>query len=658
LALAAVAGLLITNKIARADVLYDSITPINDHFANNVSNGIGITVNVGAPDTFIGGIYGISASAQEITGLDVSIDNATSYNSSTGGYNSPGTTFTALKETAYFWQTVSPGSNPVFSNYLGSRTIYFTSAPPPGYFTWYGENGGAVGANPTWSFGTNPLLLNSSGGSGTSTIGVAFNIQGTTDTISNGNYAAANYSNYQYLTTPITSGVAPTNGSNPSLYYFRNAAGLTNGNFNWSSDSRTISSSYVDVPVRIFGGSPVNYNWINLSGGNYTDSTCYSPSGAPTAIDNVFFNLSSSSPYTVTIPSQLVYASTVSIQNDNVVFDLPGTESQIYFSAALNVGVAQSTTSPITGNLLVESHTQLNSYGNLAEAGKIVIGGNGGTGTLTVAPLIYVYSDSDTSIAANSKIVVQQYGLFETQTLTFAGVSNAWQGKLDLNSGDVIVDNGSIATITNQLKSGYNGGAWNGSGIVSSAAANDSTHLTAVGALVNNDGSGNPLYGTNTSLGTFDQINNDPAVGAILLRYTYYGDANLDGKVDSADYVRIDNGFIGKLTGWQNGDFNYDGVVNGSDYTLIDNAFNMQGVNIVTGDAVSASVKFSDIAGVERPIGADNSASASDSVTADGSQVSAQSTAEIATSAVPEPTSLGLVALGAGCMLGRRARRK
>jgi hypothetical protein len=63
----------------------------------------------------------------------------------------------------------------------------------------------------------------------------------------------------------------------------------------------------------------------------------------------------------------------------------------------------------------------------------------------------------------------------------------------------------------------------------------------------------------------------------VLIKYTWYGDANLDGKVDGSDYSRIDSGFLAHATGWANGDFNYDNTVNGSDYTLIDNAFNTQG---------------------------------------------------------------------------------
>jgi hypothetical protein len=75
----------------------------------------------------------------------------------------------------------------------------------------------------------------------------------------------------------------------------------------------------------------------------------------------------------------------------------------------------------------------------------------------------------------------------------------------------------------------------------------------------------------------------------VLIKYTYYGDATLDGSVSSADYTLIDNGYLSNLTGWQNGDFNYDGVINGSDYTLIDNAFNQQGAAISGEIAVSTA---------------------------------------------------------------------
>lgn len=52
------------------------------------------------------------------------------------------------------------------------------------------------------------------------------------------------------------------------------------------------------------------------------------------------------------------------------------------------------------------------------------------------------------------------------------------------------------------------------------------------------------------------------------------GDANLDGRVNFDDYARIDNGFNNHLTGWQNGDFDGNGRINFDDYALIDSSFN------------------------------------------------------------------------------------
>jgi hypothetical protein len=111
------------------------------------------------------------------------------------------------------------------------------------------------------------------------------------------------------------------------------------------------------------------------------------------------------------------------------------------------------------------------------------------------------------------------------------------------------------------------------------------------------------------------------ADGDVLVKYTYYGDTNLDGQVDGTDYSRIDNGYISHLSGWYNGDFNYDGVIDGSDYTLIDNAYNTQGASL----AAETAAATAQIAG--------------------GSS-----------SAVPEPATLGLLAIGAMGLLGRRRR--
>ena len=180
-------------------------------------------------------------------------------------------------------------------------------------------------------------------------------------------------------------------------------------------------------------------------------------------------------------------------------------------------------------------------------------------------------------------------------------------GTLDLTANDLDVQGGNLLTVTALVAEGYNNGKWNGAGIDSSTAAGNTTHLTALGVI--------------TSVGT--TLDGSPvAAGDVLVKYTYYGDTNLDGKVDGSDYSRIDSGFLTHATGWFNGDFNYDGVVNGSDYTLMDNAFNTQGALLASAIADPAALATDQIVG---------------------------------TSSVPEPASFALISVAVTGLLGRPA---
>ncbi len=118
---------------------------------------------------------------------------------------------------------------------------------------------------------------------------------------------------------------------------------------------------------------------------------------------------------------------------------------------------------------------------------------------------------------------------------------------LDLADNDLIVHTNSPATVLAQLfnwiKSGRNNGDWNGNGIASSNAT-DSTGLGIA-----------------------------PQDASVLVKYTWNGDANLDGLVNADDYFLIDSGFISQHPGYHNGDLNYDGAVNADDYFLIDSSF-------------------------------------------------------------------------------------
>ena len=219
--------------------------------------------------------------------------------------------------------------------------------------------------------------------------------------------------------------------------------------------------------------------------------------------------------------------------------------------------------------------------------------------------------------------------------LQLASVSvGDYSSQVDVANTDFIVHNANdnsdgtsgASGVSYEIGLGFANGTWQGNGIVSSAARNDTTHLTTLGSIENSEdqtSAGTALYKTFDGVQVVD---NDA-----LVKYTYYGDANLDGKVDGSDYSLIDYAYAANqsgdsfpLTGWYYGDFNYDGVIDGSDYTLIDNAFNSQGA------AFSGSVPdaiISDL--IAEPSG---------------------------TTAVPEPATLGLVSMVVLCILKRRLR--
>jgi hypothetical protein len=175
----------------------------------------------------------------------------------------------------------------------------------------------------------------------------------------------------------------------------------------------------------------------------------------------------------------------------------------------------------------------------------LTVNGNGGNDTIT---LLYTHGDPlPNTIHVNGTFTI--LGLTGTNPL--AGTT------LDIGRSTVFINyvpgSDPIAAIKSYLATGYNGGAWTGTAtastgaITSTAAKNAVNHNTAIGYADWTDGSG---------------VNTKP--NTIELKYTLYGDANLDATVNSAD-LQVLLSSLNVAGAWDTGDFTYDGVVNSAD---------------------------------------------------------------------------------------------
>jgi hypothetical protein len=208
---------------------------------------------------------------------------------------------------------------------------------------------------------------------------------------------------------------------------------------------------------------------------------------------------------------------------------------------------------------------------------------NGGNFTIAV-------SGSDTGRAGYELLLELVTPVAETEPNNTAATATATNLGLDSGEQNHVVVRGEIPAATTDvdfytivlgvgdvlfavIKSGRNGGSWNGTGVKTSSI----TSITGL-ALARN------FNGSSALMSTFSQ-NEAVGVNDVLVKFSYNGDADLSGVVDATDYGYIDRGFLSRqdsdpnndLLYYQNGDFNYDGSINISDYFLIDSAYSMQG---------------------------------------------------------------------------------
>jgi hypothetical protein len=156
---------------------------------------------------------------------------------------------------------------------------------------------------------------------------------------------------------------------------------------------------------------------------------------------------------------------------------------------------------------------------------------------------------------------------------------------LDVARGELIVRGSDSGAILALVKRGFNGGDWSGRGIRSSVAAMEPA--TALG-VAGSGGAG------------------DASDDATLVKYVYYGDADLSGAVGADDFARFVAGYgrggagvdgagtggAGAGVGWSDGDFDYSGRVDATDFERFLLGLRNDPQRALSADLFSAIVDF------------------------------------------------------------------
>jgi hypothetical protein len=249
------------------------------------------------------------------------------------------------------------------------------------------------------------------------------------------------------------------------------------------------------------------------------------------------------------------------------------------FPGVLSIGANTGSTGVynLSGGTVESGSVQLSPFGGDAtfnhSAGAVVLPADLSLGDPTLPGLTGKALYNHTGGAVS----VQQLNIGSTGTFKQAGGTlrtnqltiDLAGGRVDLTNQSMVVEysgtTSAMATIRTYLKGGYNGGAWDGSGIGSSVAGASG----AVGAAEASELLG--ISGTNTA-----QWNGQTVDGtSVLLQYTLGGDATLDGAVDFNDLVKLAQNYntIGQMR-WTTGDFNYDNNVDFADLVLLAQNYN------------------------------------------------------------------------------------
>lgn len=277
------------------------------------------------------------------------------------------------------------------------------------------------------------------------------------------------------------------------------------------------------------------------------------------------------------IPKSLITTLTLTgtSVNDSLTLDLTNGNPLFHVAASYDAGTGSADTLLLRGspsaNSATFSNTSITADGStlsVANLESYAFDGSGGDDTVSISgtlPLTFPATQQlqSLSLAASSRATLAPgHNVLYTRSLSLTPSST-----LDVTDGTLIDDNPNpnapdttTAYLVPLLHSAYNNGTWTGPGLTSSTAANDPAHGTALGYL------------TAADLGVTSYAGFAVSPTALILRYTYAGDATLNVRVNADDLALADVGRARNTPSWLFGDFDYDGQLTPADTAILLNS--------------------------------------------------------------------------------------
>ena len=365
----------------------------------------------------------------------------------------------------------------------------------------------------------------------------------------------------------------------------------------FGTDGKTTVPELIGNPVADFGMAVQGDGKILVGGRHESDGgdvrefavARFLPDGA------LDVNFGASDGFTITDIGNNSSASDLVLTNDDKILLVGGADSgSLTLVRYNNVVVIVPTFAVLNGGVLTLTGTDQNDAFTITQSGTeltVQLGAESARfNTADVSAIAFNGLDGDDTLALDmtggnltlaSLTVAAGNGADKVRLtngdgklLTLGAIPTLNGKSLDLGTADLKITGTTVSALEPLLASARNGTPrWQGPGIGTSSATSD-TGLAPV------------------------QEGAD-----VLVKYTYNGDVDGNGRINADDYFRIDSGFLSAIPSpsYRDGDFNFDDRINADDYFMIDSAF--LGQTVILGDtaptalsAVVSAATASDVA--------------------------------------------------------------